>query len=291
MDAMTSPNLPSDTPDGLAVLLGPRQAQVMRLFWTLGSATAREIHAQIERDTSLAYTTVTTICSRLVEMGLLLQQPVLAPSRRPSYRPPNRYTPSISEADFVRAEVGLQLDRLLAHYEVSVYEHLTRVEQLRPRPEGLDQPASLESLRRRAELAERRADALAVEAASAYQQVQAATQRTMTAERQAQEALAEAQRAHQRTLLIEEDTAAALRRSKLQRYSKARAIVEHYDPSGICRVCGQEAAPLVKQRRDGLRICGNAACVSEARRRDNLVKQRQYQDRRRLQRAKQDTPA
>jgi predicted transcriptional regulator len=317
---MTTLNQPSDASDGLALLLGPRQAQIMRLFWAFGSATAREIHTQLVQDTTIAYTTVTTICRRLAEMGLLLQERVTEPDGSLRYPPTNRYTPLVSAADFVRTEVSQQLDRLLTHFGAIIYDHLARSAQQRSSPGTSDQMTDLtrseilaayldseqisdgqpidtmlldliDSLRRRAEAAERQAAAYAAEADRARQQTQAATNRTAAAERQAQEAVAEARRAHQRTLLIEEETAAALRRSQLQRYSKAKPIIEHYDPSGVCRVCGQKAAPLIKRRRDGLRLCDNLDCKREAHRRDNLVKQRQFQDRRRLQQAQQGSPA
>jgi predicted transcriptional regulator len=335
---MTTTDQPSNIPDGLTLLLGLRQAQIMRLFWALGEATAREIHTQLVKDTSLAYTTITTFCTRLTERGLLRKQRIarLDGSLQSTYR----YTPALSEADFVRAEVGLQIDSLLTHYASIIYDHLARADQLH-RLSDTDNPAlsapsrdrwadalAVEVARaqqlaqtsthcaataerranalateveraqqlaqaaiHRAEIAEGRAAALAVEAASVRRKEQAATHRAVVAEQEAEQARAEAQRAHQRTLLVEAETVAALRRSQLRRYSKANPIVEHYDPSGICRVCGQKAAPVIKSRRDGLRLCSSSDCKHEAQRRDNLVKQRQFQDRRRLQRAQPDSVA
>jgi predicted transcriptional regulator len=35
----------------LAVLLGPREADIMRLLWSRGSATVREIHTQLTTTT------------------------------------------------------------------------------------------------------------------------------------------------------------------------------------------------------------------------------------------------
>jgi hypothetical protein len=70
---MTEPviNQQSTSHAGLALLLGPRQAEVMRLFWTYGAATLREIHARLPNEPALAYTSVMTICVRLTEKGLL----------------------------------------------------------------------------------------------------------------------------------------------------------------------------------------------------------------------------
>jgi hypothetical protein len=243
-------------------------------------------------------------------MGLLLQQRVTEPDGRMRYPPTNRYTPQMSEAAFVRSAVGEQLDRLLTHYGAIVYDHLARSTQLRPSSDSdehrcdlcseqlLDgQPidatarAMIASLRDRIGVAERKAAAFAFEAERAHREAQSATQQALLAERQAEEARAEERLAHQRMLLAEEEAASALRRSQLQRYANAKAVVEHFDPSGICRVCGQRAAPHVKRRRDGLCLCENPDCKREAQRRDNVIKQRQFQERRRRARAQPSTPA
>lgn len=55
----------------LAVLLGARQADIMRLLWTHGPATVREIHTQLTARTPLAFTTVLTLCVKLTEKGVL----------------------------------------------------------------------------------------------------------------------------------------------------------------------------------------------------------------------------
>jgi predicted transcriptional regulator len=315
MVTMTTPDRHSDALDGLSLLLGPRQAQIMRLFWAFGSATAREIHTRLLQDTALAYTTVATICARLAEMGLLHQQLVTGSNGSVRYPPTNRYTPLISEADFVRTEVSQQLDRLLTHFPAIVCDRIARSGQLRPSSDGIEQTtdrASVEGLLAylracqtadgqpidttaldmiatvltRAEAAERLAVAQAAEANRAQLQAQAATRRAVAAECQAEDWKAEAHRAHQRALLLqEEEAAAAQHRVQMQEYAKAKAVVEHYGPEGICRVCGQAAPYIPTRRRDGLRFCINPECKREAHRRDNLAKQRQFKERRRLQRA------
>ena len=60
-------------------------------------------------------------------------------------------------------------------------------------------------------------------------------------------------------------------------------VVEHRDATGICRVCRAPAPPPYASRQDGLRVCGDEACRQEARRRDNVAKQRRYNARRRAQ--------
>ena len=56
--------------DGLTLLLGPRQADVMRVFWSHGPATGRELHARLGAAHGLAYTTLATICVRLADKGI-----------------------------------------------------------------------------------------------------------------------------------------------------------------------------------------------------------------------------
>lgn len=85
----------------------------MRLFWDRGPATVRQLQCWL-KDSDLAYTTIATLCTRLVEKGLLRQQVGVSdqPDRRAAAYV---YTPLIAEADFVRAAVAQQLDGLLAH--------------------------------------------------------------------------------------------------------------------------------------------------------------------------------
>jgi DNA-binding MarR family transcriptional regulator len=71
---MTTPADHADARDGLTLLLGPRQAEIMRLFWTHGQATLRELQQWLSKESNLAYTTIATLCARLVEKGLLRQQ-------------------------------------------------------------------------------------------------------------------------------------------------------------------------------------------------------------------------
>src|SRR2546423_1148481 len=162
--------------DGLSLLLGPRRAEIMRLFWSRGSLTVREVHALLAEH-GLAYTTVMTICSHLCERGLL--------ERR-------------------RAESG-ELGRHGLSY---VYTPL------------LDE---------------------------------AAEQRAADAEWRLAEQY-------------------PLRRPGGGR--NAAPIRDLRDPSGVCRVCGCPVPVAPTARTDGLRVCTAEACRQEARRRDNVAKQR-----------------
>ena len=49
--------------------LGGTEMEILREVWALGRATAREVHARIDRD--VAYTTVTTVMKNLADKGYL----------------------------------------------------------------------------------------------------------------------------------------------------------------------------------------------------------------------------
>ncbi len=55
----------------LASLLGPRQADIMRLLWTRGPATVRQLLTWLIADPPIGYQTIMTVCLRLTERGLL----------------------------------------------------------------------------------------------------------------------------------------------------------------------------------------------------------------------------
>jgi len=63
--------LPNPCPRRLS--LGPLETEILEILWTLGSATAAEIHQQIlsDPDRELTYPSVTTVLRRLVEKGWL----------------------------------------------------------------------------------------------------------------------------------------------------------------------------------------------------------------------------
>lgn len=51
--------------------LGPLEQEVMRIAWTKKRVTAREIVTELQQHRSIAYTTVMTIMTRLVQKGYL----------------------------------------------------------------------------------------------------------------------------------------------------------------------------------------------------------------------------
>ena len=265
---MTSPTKRTDAmpcvSDGLAFLVGQRRAEILRFLWSDGPATVRQIHQRMPGAAGLAYTTIATLCTKLTEKGLLHQQLAdmgnLAP-RRTTYL----YTAMIAEHDLVRQLVGEQLDALLAHFPELVSAHIACT---------CAAPAN-------AQVAAWQVEARTARAAAETAHTDA-IHRVQIAERQAEVWQAEAQRANQRVLQLEEELRKLTRTLSLQSHPSAAAAPEHYDPSGICRVCGQSVpTPPATQRRDGLRVCDNADCRTEAKRRDNVIKQRHFRERQR----------
>ncbi len=53
--------------------LGPLEQAVMKLAWAKKQITAREILGELQQDRTIAYTTVITIMTRLVEKGYLTE--------------------------------------------------------------------------------------------------------------------------------------------------------------------------------------------------------------------------
>jgi predicted transcriptional regulator len=121
---MTAATLPTDHADTLVLLLGRRQAEVMRFFWARGQATVQELHHWLRRDSPLAYTTVATMCVRPARKGLLHQQRTRLLDGHVRHGTRYLYTPRMSEQEFIRTELGEQLAHLLAHEPALVYEQV-----------------------------------------------------------------------------------------------------------------------------------------------------------------------
>jgi predicted transcriptional regulator len=109
----------------LALLLGPREADIMRLLWSRGPATVRELHTWLITDPPLAYTTIMTICVHLTEKGLLDRRHVAPSDARSRQRNAYVYTPRLSEPEFARSAVGQRINQLLTHYPAFVEAHVT----------------------------------------------------------------------------------------------------------------------------------------------------------------------
>ncbi len=108
----------------LASLLGPRQADIMRLLWTRGPATVRQLLTWLTADPPIAYTTIMTICVRLTEKGLLERRLATNADESARYGQAYVYAPRVSEDEFMRAAVGRQIDSLITHYPTLVQQQL-----------------------------------------------------------------------------------------------------------------------------------------------------------------------
>src|SRR6266540_5016441 len=102
-----------DSIQDLTSLLGPRQADVMRLLWARGPATVRELLTWLTADPPVAYQTILTICVRLTETGLLERRLAANADESARYGQAYVYAPRISEDEFMRAAVGRQIDSLI----------------------------------------------------------------------------------------------------------------------------------------------------------------------------------
>lgn len=256
---------------GLTLLLGPRQAEVMCLFWNYGAATVREIHGRLSTEPALAYTTMMTICVRLTEKGLLTREQVGTGKRRAPGGDPYRYTPTVTEAAFTCSAVAARLQELQSHFPALLETPPARL--------GAPTTGRVEAERLLAELGGLGASDAALD------QVAALLERAEAAERQAAVWKAEAATAQARQAAAERKLNRALIQLDHQQQSLAHAresatAVPFETPTGCCRVCGQAAPPAHRGRTDGLRVCTSAACRAEARRRDNNAKQRRYNERR-----------
>jgi predicted transcriptional regulator len=65
--------LTDDARSGVEKLLGELENAIMDILWRRNEATVREVLDELNQTRSLAYTTVLTVMSRLVEKGLLIQ--------------------------------------------------------------------------------------------------------------------------------------------------------------------------------------------------------------------------
>lgn len=275
----------------LALLLGPREADIMRLLWSRGPATVREIHTQLTVTTPLAYTTIMTTCTRLWEKGLLDRRYLTPEDQREQGWRAYLYTPRQSETEFVRAAIEQRIEPVLAQYPALIRAQVSSslppsrsskcdragVEQLlaylgtlqdttgqRADDSVLDM---ITALLERAETAERLVVSKEREIQHTERRVEAIEQRATAVER--------------RAVWIEQQLEAARRQlnrpPKQARKPPTRSEpVEYHDDKGICRVCARKAPPQSAARHDDLRVCGEESCRIEARRRDNNAKVRRF---------------
>src|SRR6266545_6736210 len=92
----------------LAPLLGRRQADVMRLIWTRGPATVRQLLTWLTADPPISYQNIMTICVRLTEKGLLERRLATNSDESARYGQAYVYAPRVSEDEFMRTAVKQQ---------------------------------------------------------------------------------------------------------------------------------------------------------------------------------------
>lgn len=107
-------------------LLGELEARVMSVLWEGGAATVRDVLAEVnrERQPPVAYTTVMTVMSRLVDKGLL--------SRRLVGKT-HHYQPAQTRERFLRESSRQVVSALVADFgEVALVQFLEQIQRLDP---------------------------------------------------------------------------------------------------------------------------------------------------------------
>jgi predicted transcriptional regulator len=121
-------------------MMGPLEAEVMKIIWSRGTALVSEVEEILNRRrrAPLAYKTVLTICTRLGEKGVL---------RHEKEGRAFRFYPTMTESEFVAARASKATDALLHRFgDVAL---ATIVDQVAADP---DQLATLRRLLDRQEL-------------------------------------------------------------------------------------------------------------------------------------------
>jgi BlaI family penicillinase repressor len=106
--------------------LTPQELGIMKVVWSRGHATVREVHDVLARERKIAYTTVMTMMSVLEKKGHLKRKAV---GRSFDYRParPKRVVIASMVSEFVERVFGGSAEPLLAHL---VEEEQLTVEEL-----------------------------------------------------------------------------------------------------------------------------------------------------------------
>jgi predicted transcriptional regulator len=262
----------------------------MRIFWSHGAATVRELSDRLVTNPPLAYTTLMSMCVRLYEKGLLGR--CAATEARPRRGETYVYTPILSEAEYTRRAIGRSVQQYRGHLplitEPSISDdtektiapdcdNQVRVERVLAELGVLHTSGSqgamhvrqvIATLIDRAEAAELAVVRAGTRLRRAELRIEALEQRAQAAERQAQSAL-------RQVASLEQQLGRPVRQEPKKRPLHGLAVVLH-GAMGICRVCRAPAPPPYASRQDGLRVCADETCRQQARRRDNVAKQRRY---------------
>lgn len=113
--------------EGLGQVFGPLEAEIMRLVWSHGQSTVKQIHRILSRRREIAYTTVMTTMGRLAEKGVL---------ERSRQGVAYLYRPSMSKAEFDQWVMRSVMSGLIDTFDTKAIDLL--VEYLsQERPEQL----------------------------------------------------------------------------------------------------------------------------------------------------------
>ncbi|MBI4302465.1 MAG: BlaI/MecI/CopY family transcriptional regulator [Chloroflexi bacterium] len=101
---------------GLAKVLGPREAEIMEIVWSQGTATVGEVQARL-LGSQPAYTTVMTIMGRLVRKGLL---------RRSKQGGLYSYSATVGRGEWVQSMVSGIINGLFREFAEPALVHFLR---------------------------------------------------------------------------------------------------------------------------------------------------------------------
>lgn len=99
-------------------LLGPLETAVMETVWRLGETTVRDVHAELEKERDIAYTTVMTTMARLASKGLL---------DRDTSGLAHRYLPRLSREEYARSTVTSVVDWLVDSFPEPAMSYFVKV--------------------------------------------------------------------------------------------------------------------------------------------------------------------
>lgn len=102
--------------------LGALEMRILRAVWGRGSATVRDVLADIAPDHPVAYTTVMTVMSRLAEKGLL---------RRRRQGKAYYYSPALTQEELAAAVSQRLLNSLVAEFgELAIAQFAAQLERI-----------------------------------------------------------------------------------------------------------------------------------------------------------------
>ncbi len=231
----------------------------------------------------VAHTTVMTACVHLTEKGLLERRQIRAADGQARHGDPYLYTPRMSETQFLQAAVARHLNDLISCFPTLISAAPGVPPRLR-QPCATDRGSIEQLLAYIGALSDQDGQHTND---TALDQIVTLLERAEAAERQATTWEVAARRAERRAQVAERqvrDLQAELARERGEpRELRSPTQLPPVAGSlGVCRVCGKPAPPPHGRRRDGLRVCRDETCRTEARRRDNVTKVQRYTARQRV---------